>query len=106
MIAQNLEELFRTAIFTKGDVRRTQDVMLEVEAELRVFGKDIVITRIFSDNTSRVGVTVALHADPNSGKEVKEVTIEHKSFRSVYAIEVVYYDPAEVEHFVDVESEI
>lgn len=106
MIAQNLEDLFHTAFFIKGDVRRTQDVMLEVEAELRVFGKDIVITRIFSDNTSRVGVTVALHADPNSGKEVKEVTIEHKSFESVYEIEVIYYDPAEVEEFVAVEGGI
>lgn len=106
MIAQNLEDLFHTAVFSKGDVRRTQDVMLEIEEELRACGKDIVITRIFSDNTTRVGVTVALHADPNSGKEVKEVTIEHKSFRSVYAIEVVYYDPAEVEQFVAAISEI
>lgn len=106
MIAQNLEDLFHTAVFSKGDVRRTQDVMLEIEAELRACGKGIVITRIFSDNTSRVGVTVALHADPNSGKEVKEVTIEHKSFRSVYTIEVVYYNPAEVVQFGNVENEI
>ncbi len=106
MIAQNLDDLLRTKLFFKGDVRRMQDVMLEVEAELRASGKNFVITRIFSDNTTRVGVTVALHADPNSGKEVKEVVVEHKSFESVYAIEVVYYDPAEVKQFVDAESEI
>ncbi len=99
MAAQNLEELLYTRTFCKGDVRRMQVVMLEVEAELRSTGKNFVITRIFCNNTTRIRKTIFLHADPRSGNDIKEVTVEFKPLRSEYDIEVVYYDPAEVEEF-------
>ncbi len=99
MTLQNLEDLLHTAIFKEADTRKMQDVMMKVESELRSEGKNFVITRIFSDNTTRIRKAVVLHADPRTGKELKEVTVEFKPLKSVYDIEVVYYDPAEVDKF-------
>ncbi len=99
MAAQDMEELIYTRTFSKEDVKRMQIVMLEVEAELRSGGRNFVISKIFSNNTTRINQTIFLHADPRSGDDIKEVTVESKPLRSVYDIEVVYYDPADAEEF-------
>lgn len=99
MFTQDLEDLLHSEIFFDGSPRQAQDILAEIETKLRSGGKKYVISKIFSDNTTLIGKTVALHADRHADYEVKEVIIEAKSFTSEYAIEVVYYNPEEVKNF-------
>lgn len=107
MIPDNLEDLLHSSIFDiEQDGSRIQDVLLKIEAELRSGGKNFVITSIFSSKTALIGKAIALSADSKTGSGVKIVHVEKKESVLDHKIEVVYYDPAEVEQFVAVEGEI
>ncbi len=107
MIPDNLEDLLYSRSFDiEEDDLRIQDVTLKIEAELRSGGKNLVVTSIFSSDTALVGKAIALSADPKTGTTVKIVHVEYRESVPDQKIEVVYYDPLEVDQFVSAISEI
>lgn len=99
MTTDNLEDLLYSKIFYISDVIEIQDVIDKIEQELRSDGKNYVITKIFSNNITRTGKTVVVHADSRFGNILKVITVEPKPLESVFELEIDYYDPIEVEVF-------